>query len=59
MEDGHLSAAIGHLIIVALRTGSKLRWDPAKEAFLGEGAKEASGYLAREMRKPYDYSFIG
>ena len=59
VEDGHLSAAIGHLIIVALRTGSKLRWDPAKEAFLGEGAKEASGYLAREMRKPYDYSFIG
>jgi hypothetical protein len=59
VEDGHCSAVIGHLIIIALRTGKKLDWDPAKEQFTGEGAKEASAYLAREMRKPYDYTFAG
>jgi hypothetical protein len=57
VEDGHLSATIGHLIIIALRTGKKLEWDAAKEVFKGENAKEATTYLAREMRKPYDYTF--
>ncbi len=59
VEDGHLSATIGHLIIIALRTGKKLEWDAAKEVFKGENAKEATTYLAREMRKPYDVSFLG
>jgi predicted dehydrogenase len=59
VEDGHRSAVIGHLIIIALRSGKKCNWDPAKEVFTGEGAEEANTYLAREMRKPYDYSFVG
>jgi len=58
VEDGHRSAVIGHLIIIALRSGQKLQWDPNKEEFTGEGAKEASAYFAREMRKPYDFTFI-
>ena len=58
MENGHRSACIGHLIIIALRTGLKLQWDPEKEIFTGTGASEANKHLAREMRKPYDYSFV-
>ena len=39
-----------------MKTGRKLNWDPAKERFVGD--KEANGMVAREMRKPYDYSMI-
>ena len=28
-----------------------------KEVFIGDGAKEGNAQLAREMRKPYDYTF--
>lgn len=59
VETGHRSAVVGHLIVIALRTGLKLRWDAAQEIFVGENAKEANAHLAREMRKPYDYSFAG
>jgi predicted 3-demethylubiquinone-9 3-methyltransferase (glyoxalase superfamily) len=44
-------------IVIALRTGRKFQWDPAREVFVGDGAKEGNTHLAREMRKPYDYSF--
>ena len=59
VETGHRSACIGHLIIIALRTGLKLQWNPEQEIFTGDGASEANKHLAREMRKPYDYSFVG
>jgi len=59
VEQGHRSAVIGHLIVIALRQGRKFQWDPAKEVFVGDGAQEGNAQLAREMRKPYDYSFIG
>ena len=58
VETAHRSACVGHLIIIALRTGLKLQWNPDQEKFTGEGAAEANKHLAREMRKPYDYSFI-
>ena len=57
VEDGHRSATVGHLIVIALRTGRPLRWDASKEKFVGEGDKEANAHLARRMRKPYDYGF--
>jgi predicted dehydrogenase len=57
VEEGHRSAIICHLGAIALRTGLKLTWDPARELFVGEHAEEANRYVAREMRKPYDYSF--
>ncbi len=57
VEAGHQSAVVGHLIVIALRTGRTLKWDPAAETFVGEGAAEANTHMAREMRKPYDYSF--
>lgn len=59
VENGHRSACIGHLIIIALRTGLKLQWNPEKEIFTGDGAGEANKHLAREMRAPFDYSFVG
>jgi predicted dehydrogenase len=58
VETGHYSTVVGHLIIIALRAGKKYQWDALKETFVGEGAAEANKQLAREMRKPYDYSFI-
>ena len=57
VESGHLSANVGHLIVIALRTGRALQWKPGDEKFVGEAAKEANAHLARRMRKPYDYEF--
>ena len=57
VEVGHRSASMCHMGIIALRLNRKLHWDPAAEKFTGDGAKEANHWLAREMRKPYDYSF--
>jgi predicted dehydrogenase len=59
VEKGHRSACVGHLIIIALRTGRKLEWNPEKEKFTGDGAAEANVHLARHQRAPYDYSFAG
>ena len=58
-EVGHRSATICHLAAIALRLGRKLQWDAALERFVGDGAAEANPHVAREMRKPYDYGFIG
>ncbi|HEX7653082.1 MAG TPA: Gfo/Idh/MocA family oxidoreductase [Verrucomicrobiae bacterium] len=58
VENGHRSACIGHLIIIALRSGLKLNWNPDKEKFTGDHAREANRQLAREMRAPYNYKFI-
>ncbi len=53
---GHRSASQCHLGVIAVRLGRKLTWDPAKEQFVGDA--EATTYLSREMRKPYDFSMI-
>ena len=58
VEVGHRSASMCHLGAISLRTGLKLDWDPDREVFTGQAAAEANTYLAREMRKPYDYSFV-
>jgi predicted dehydrogenase len=58
VEVGHRSASLCHLGVIALRAGRKLRWDPDAELFTGEGAEEANAHLARQMRKPFDYSFV-
>jgi predicted dehydrogenase len=59
VEAGHRSATVGHLIVIGLRLGRKFQWDASKEEFVGDGAKEGNAQLAREMRKPYDYGFLG
>jgi predicted dehydrogenase len=55
-ETGHRSASLCHLGVIAIRLGRKLQWDPAKEQFIGDA--EANNYIARPMRKPYDYGMI-
>ena len=59
VQTGHESAMISHLGVIALRTGLKLSWDPKTEEFVGADSTEGNKHLAREMRKPYDYSFVG
>jgi predicted dehydrogenase len=57
-ETGHRSATMCHLAAISLRTGRKLNWDSGQEKFVGWHAQEANRYVSREMRKPYDYSFV-
>jgi len=45
------SATPGWLGQIAMLTGRKLRWDPAKMEIVGDS--EASKLLGREMRSPY------
>lgn len=58
VAEGHRSATICHLGAIALRTGLELRWDPEREEFVGDHGSVANTYLSREMRKPYDYTFV-
>lgn len=58
VEVGHRSAAVCHLAAIAVRLGRKLEWDPEAEKFVGKGAAEGNAFLQREMRAPYDFSFI-
>jgi hypothetical protein len=55
-EIGHRSASICHLAGIAVKLGRKLKWDPAKEEFVGD--KEANTHLAREQRKAWSYETI-
>jgi hypothetical protein len=58
VETGHRSATVCHLGAIALRTGKKLAWDGESERFTGQDAEIGNTYLAREMRKPYNYDFV-
>lgn len=51
VEVGHRSATVCHLGNLARLLGRRLRWDPAKEVFVGD--PEANKYLDRSRRKPY------
>ncbi len=55
-EVGHRSASLCHLGVISIRLGRKLAWDPVKEEFVNDA--EANGYVAREMRGPYNYGMI-
>lgn len=52
VEDGHRVATACHLANISLRLGRKLRWDPEKEEIIGD--REASSYLVRPYRQPWD-----
>jgi predicted dehydrogenase len=58
VEIGHRSISVAHLGVLSIRLKQPLKWNPDSEEFTGENAKEANPWVAREMRKPYDYSFI-
>jgi hypothetical protein len=50
-EVGHRCASLCHIGNIAMRLGRKLRWDPAKEAFVGD--PEADLLRSRPMRAPW------
>ena len=50
-EVGHRTAAICHLVNIAMLTGSKLKWDPDKEQIINN--YDANRMLARPMRSPW------
>jgi predicted dehydrogenase len=58
VEIGHRSITVAHLGVISVRMNQPVKWDPAKEHFVGDNAKEANKWLTREQRKPYDYSWI-
>lgn len=58
VETGHRSATMCHIGSIALRTGLALEWDAKAERFTGTNYRAGNAYLAREMRKPYDFSFF-
>ncbi len=51
VEIGHRSVTVCHLGNIALHLKRKLKWDPAKEEFVGDD--EANRMLSREMRAPW------
>jgi predicted dehydrogenase len=55
-EVGHRSVTVCHLGVIAMRLGRELKWDPAKEEFVGD--QEANKWLAREPRKPWSYDAV-
>lgn len=48
---GHRSATVCHLGNIAIRSGRKLRWDPAKEEFIGD--READKWISKAYRAPW------
>ncbi|MBM4018999.1 MAG: Gfo/Idh/MocA family oxidoreductase [Planctomycetes bacterium] len=50
-EEAHRSVTLLHLGNIAIRTGRKLRWDPAAEEFPGDA--EANAFADVPMRAPW------
>jgi hypothetical protein len=50
-EIGHRTASLGHLANLACWTGRSLKYDPARERFLGD--ESANRLLSRPMRAPW------
>jgi predicted dehydrogenase len=51
IETAHRSAVPGHLCLIAMLVGRKIRWDARKEVIVGD--PEASKLLTREFRAPW------
>lgn len=51
VEAAHHSAIPGHLGLIAMMTGRKIKWDAKKEVIVGDAA--ASKLLTREYRRPW------
>jgi len=50
-EIAQRSVSVGHLGVIAITLGRKLRWEPEKERFLGD--EQANRMLTRPMRSPW------
>ena len=51
ITEGHLSSALPHLANISYRMGRELKFDGAREKFVGD--RESDALLTREYRKPY------
>jgi hypothetical protein len=51
IEVGHRSSGVCNIGHIAMRLGRPLKWDPAKEDFVGDA--EASAALTQPMRAKY------
>jgi hypothetical protein len=52
VEVAHRSAVPGHLGLIAMMTGRKIKWDPVKEEIAGD--EEATKLLGRDYRSPWE-----
>jgi hypothetical protein len=50
-EIGHRGASLGHLTIIAFKLGRSLKWDLAKEEFIGD--EFANRLRSRTLREPW------
>ncbi|MGE5607954.1 MAG: gfo/Idh/MocA family oxidoreductase, partial [Bacillota bacterium] len=50
-EVAHRSASVGHLAVIALMVGRKIRWNPDTEQIIGD--ETASRLLGRAKREPW------
>ncbi len=50
-EIAQRSVSVGHLGVIAITLGRRLKWDPRKERF--EGDEQADRMLSRPMRSPW------
>ncbi len=53
VEIAHRSSTLCHLANIARELGRRLRWDPDKEAFVGD--EQANALRSRPRRKGYEY----
>jgi predicted dehydrogenase len=51
VESGHKASYLGLIAEISIRLKRKLKWDPAKEEFVGDA--EANSLMARPYRKPW------
>jgi predicted dehydrogenase len=54
VATAHRSAIPGHLALISMMTGRKIKWDPAKEEITGD--EEAAKLMGREYRGPWKLS---
>jgi hypothetical protein len=54
VEVGHNSAIPGHLCLISMLTGRKIRWDAKTEKIIGD--PKASKLMTREYRAPWKMS---
>lgn len=50
-ETAHRSASVGHLGVIAMEVGRKIKWDPRTETIIGD--PEAERLLGHSYRKPW------
>ena len=57
VEIGHRTISVSHVMNITRRLGRALKWDPAKEQFIGDD--EANKLLERPRRKGYELPTVG